>query len=108
MMLTEVLGDFFWGSGLPFEAFSIVCRTTRVVCLVLLWTGGVALAEATFRFTYGAFFWDAAPCFFKGLGGTFFCLEDFFDIGILKARKNVFQRFVTYLFPNCNCAGSRT
>ena len=118
-MLTEVLGEVRWGAGFSLEAFFIVCRTTGVACLVLLWTGGVALAMEAFRFTSGAFFFDVVPCFFKGLAfalllvdldepdtrlvGTVLCLEDLFAVGILKARKNVFQRFIPYLFTNCNC-----
>ena len=127
-MLTEVLAEvrlalvselstatFFVTAGFLFslETFSIVCRTTGVSCLALLWAVGVALDMEAFCFTSGAFFLDEVLCFFKGLAITLlparvdgvFCLEDLFVVGISKDRKNVFQSFIPYLFANCNWAG---
>ena len=106
-MLTEVIAEvrlalvselsmatFFVTTGFLFslETFSIVCRTTGVSCLALLWAVGVALAVVVFCFTSGAFFLDGGPCFFKGLAitllparvGAVFCLEDLFVVGISK------------------------
>ena len=52
---------------ITFDAFSIVCRTPGVSCLVLLCAWGAALGKGAFRFSAWAIFLGGGACFFMGL-----------------------------------------